>query len=147
MSVAAQWMERWVAGTFQKVPPLSVGYVSDMGYGSEQSAAAPQIDLVETVDSLDTCPNELRIGKPPTQRVSAAVEQPASAKARFVYPTAVHIWSRLLARDPASWSAALQQAKDMWANMAPAAAASFQLGDDKEEEGEGEDVPLLLEDG
>ncbi len=35
----------------------------------------------------------------------------------------------------------------MWANMAPAAAACFQLDDDdKEEEGEGDDVPLLLED-
>jgi hypothetical protein len=148
MGVAALWMERWVAGTFPKVPPLSVGYVADMGCGLQQAAAQPQIALAETVDSLDTHPNELRIGKPPAQRVSAAVEQPPSAKARFVYPTAVHIWSRLLARDPASWSAALQQAKDMWANMAPAAAACFQVDDDdKEEEGEGDDVPLLLEDG
>ena len=68
---------------------------------------------------------------------------------RLYYDSAGRAWmsSARLARDPASWSAALQQAKNMWANMAPAAAASVQVDDDKEEEGEGDDVSLLLEDG
>lgn len=145
MSVAAEWMERWVAGTVPKAPPLAVGYVSEMGSGHQQASVAPLVSLSDTVDSLDTRPNELRIGKPPAQRTNVAVERPPSARASFVYPTAVHIWNRLLARDPASWSVALQQANDMWANMAPAAASTFQVVG-AIEDGEGEDVPLLLDD-
>ena len=143
MNAAARWIEGWTAGTLPRERPLSVGYVSEMGSHLQQAHPGHQIVVAEEVDELDVRPNELRFGRGPAQpRAAAGPVQTASARARFVYSTAVHIWKSVHAGEPAAWDGALQQAKIVWDNMPPTAAAVFDVEDQDEDEGEDVLAPL-----
>ena len=145
MAAAADWIAQWLGGTQSLAAPAAVDYVAAMGSSRQQAAAVHWSPALDDADPLDASPNALRFVRPAAGRHAPAVQQQPSAKANFLYPTAVHIWSQLMGRDEGRWDEARQQAEDMWSNMSADAAAAFEVEPkENEDDAEDDDVPVLL---
>ena len=145
MAAASDWIVHWLGGTQSLAAPAAVDYVAAMGSSRQQAMAVRWAPALDDADPLDVAPNTLRFTRPAPGRNAPASQQQPSAKANFVYSTAVHIWSQLLGRDHARWDEARQQAEDMWSNMSADAAASFEVEPkENEDDVEDDDVPVML---
>jgi hypothetical protein len=117
MPEAARWVQAWLSGQQSLCPPLRVEYVAAM-VGGWPRLPLVRVAVRDEPDALEPAPNELRVQHTPKGRLQCDVpDPPPSAHAKFVYPTAVHLWSTL----GHSWLDARQMAEDMWVQLGPGA--------------------------